>query len=236
MHAKNFVELERNAPLGMPKHIVERGLQGELVLLWVAHVAGLQEIALRLDVVVEGHVVVSGIDHFQFVHAGKAQGGIGTELELGTARDVVYRHCDGTGAVGLHGYLFAQCVDGIAELLVNEECRLAPCEHNEGGWISGDFLADLRCGHRRARCVAGVAEEAVEIAPRKTDEDCSASCVVAFTLYGIEYFVDFIMLHARLFFRHSCKQQCCLPTPAPMPCSTGESVPSSSGQCFLPWG
>ena len=234
-YVQNLVQLERKPPFGMVQHVVERGLNDEFVLLFITHVAGLQEVALGLNVVVACHIIVACINHFQLVAAGNAQGGIEAELKLRAARDVVNRDCDGTGAVGLHGYLPPQCVDGIAEGLVGKECRLTARQDDQPGGVSADFMADFGCRHRGALLVPGVAEEALKIAARKTDEDCSASRVVAFTLNRIEYFVDFIVLLVHQSSCRLCKPPRCPLTPAHRLCSIGESAPSSSGQCFQPW-
>ena len=232
------MELKREAPLGMSQDIAEGGLYNALIFLCIACVTGLEETVVGSNSVVEREVVLACEDHFQFVTMRDAELsiGCGAELELWAARNMVDGGRKGVGAVGFDGNLFAQSMNRLAERIVNEKGGFTACEYDQRSWILPNFSTDVVCRHEAARLVLRIAKRTLEIAARKTDEYCSTPCVVAFTLDGIEYFVDFIVLHARQSCRRWYRLQYCLPIPAPVPCSTGESVPSSNGQCSQLWG
>ena len=189
-----LVGLEGEAPGGVGLAVFNGFVKQEAVFPGVAGVAGLEETPVCNDRIVDVHVL-AGVDDFQFIALWEADLCGGNHVVLRGTGDPVNAVRKRMGAVGFDGDVSAAGMEGRDKFICQEKGGFAAGDDGEAGGIFRDGRDDFLCRHETAFLMGGVAEGAAEIAAGKAHEDGGSAGVVAFSLKGIKYFVDFVLLH-----------------------------------------
>ena len=186
--------LEGETPGGVGLAVFNGFVKQEAVFPGVAGVAGLEETPVCNDRIVDVHVM-AGVDDFQFIALWEADLCGGNHVVLRGTGDPVNAGRKSMGAVGFDGDVSAAGMEGGDKFICQEKGGFAAGDDGEAGGIFRDGRDDFLCRHETAFLMGGVAEGAAEIAAGKAHEDGGSAGVVAFSLKGIKYFVDFVLLH-----------------------------------------
>ena len=187
--------LHGKSPIRMAFHSLYTDLHIGFPLFFVFHKTRLQETAFGLYIIILPQILTE-IDHFKFV----------AYLQHARFRITSFKNCLGrkchpvevigqkARAISLNGNLLTCLLLQFRHKgLVNEQGRLASCQHNQRSYrIFVDFNHNFLQRHHCAALVLRVAKGTAQVAAAETHEDGSRTAVVAFALEGMEYFVDLI--------------------------------------------
>ena len=189
-----LVGLEGEAPGGVGLAVFNGFVKQEAVFPGIAGVAGLEEAPVCNDGIVDAHVL-AGIDDFQFIAFCEADLCGGNHVVLRGTGDPVNAGRKSMGAVGFDGDVSAAGMEGRNKFICQEKGGFSAGDDSEAGGICRDGRDDFLCRHETAFLMGGIAERTAEIAAGKAHEDGGSAGMVAFSLKGIKYFVDFVLLH-----------------------------------------
>lgn len=189
-----LVGLEGEAPEGVGLAVFNGFVKQEEVFPGVAGVAGLEETPVCNDRIVDVHVL-AGVDDFQFIASCEADLCGGNHIVLRGTGDPVNAGRKRMGAVGFDGDVSAAGMEGRDKFICQEKGGFSAGDDGEERGIFRYCGDDFLCRHETAFLMGGVAEGAAEVAAGKAHEDGGSAGVVAFSLKGIKYFVDFVLLH-----------------------------------------
>ena len=189
-----LVGLEGETPGGVGLAVFNGFVEQEAVFPGIAGVAGLEEAPVCNDRIVDAHVL-AGIDDFQFIAFCEADLCGGNNIVLRGTGDPVNAVRKRMGTVGLDCDVSAAGMEGGDKFICQEKGGFAAGDDGEAGGIFRDGRDDFLCRHETAFLMGGIAERTAEIAAGKAHEDGGSAGMVAFSLKGIKYFVDFVLLH-----------------------------------------
>lgn len=189
-----LVGLEGEAPGGVGLAVFNGFMKKEAVFPGVAGVAGLEETPVCNDRIVDVHVL-AGVDDFQFIALWEADLCGGNHIVLRGTGDPVNAGRKRMGAVGFDGDVSAAGMEGRDKFICQEKGGFAAGDDDEERGIFRYCGDDFLCRHETAFLMGGIAERTAEIAAGKAHEDGWSAGMVAFSLKGIKYFVDFVLLH-----------------------------------------
>lgn len=189
-----LVGLEGETPGRMGFAVFDGFVKKEAVLPVVAGVAGLEETPFCNDRVVDVHVL-AGVDDFQFIAFCERELCGGYHIVFRGACDPVNAGRERTGAVGLDSDVSAAGMEGGDKFICQEKGGFAAGDDSEAGRVCRNGIDDFLCRHETTFLMGGIAEGAAEVAAGKAHEYGGSAGVAAFSLEGIEYFVDLVLLH-----------------------------------------
>ena len=176
-------------------HSLHACLHVSFTLFFVFHKTGLQKTVFSFNAIILRQILAK-IDNLQLVASGQsARLHVATfESGLGRKRHPIQIRWQGPSAVGLDGDALARLLFQLRhKSLVNEQGRLAARQHDQRSQgIFINLVHNLLQRHHLSCLMLGVTKSAAQVAATETHKDSRRTCVEAFALKRVEYFVDLV--------------------------------------------